>query len=54
MVFGLLLKNSGDVIDKTHASNLEEAINFFRNRKQMDEKTFNGRSRIIDLFGGRS
>jgi len=41
MIFGLLLKNSGDVIDKTHASNLEEAINFFRNRKQMDEKTFN-------------
>ena len=41
MIFGLLLKNSGDVIDKIHARNLEDAINFFKNRKQMNDETFN-------------
>ena len=40
-MYNLFLKNHKEIIDKVPASNLEEAIYFFRNRKQMDEETFN-------------
>ena len=40
MQFNLLLKSSGEVIDKTHATDLNEAKEFFIQRKQMKPEMF--------------
>jgi len=40
-MYNLLLKGSGEVVDRTSANSLEEATLFFIRRKQMDKKTFN-------------
>ena len=43
MYYILRLKNGGkgSRVDRTHSNSLDEARNFFMNRKQMDEETFN-------------
>ena len=39
-MYNLILKNSNEIIDRTHSTSLEQAKLFFMGRKQMDEKTF--------------
>ena len=47
-MYNLFLKNHKEIIDKIPASNLQEAIFFFMNRKQMDEETFNKLYEVIE------
>ena len=40
-MYVLLIKNSNEVIDRIPSNSLKEAVSFFRQRKQMDEESFN-------------
>ena len=39
--YKLVIKNSESLVDRIEAENLEEAIELFRIRKRLDEKSFN-------------
>jgi len=40
-MYNLILKNTSEIVDRTSANSLKEAVSFFRGRKQMDKKSFN-------------
>tara|TARA_B100000579_G_scaffold412640_1_gene404543 strand:+ start:707 stop:883 length:177 start_codon:yes stop_codon:yes gene_type:complete len=48
MHYILLLRNSNDFADRTNASTIEEATNFFIQRKQMKFDTFHSLYRVVE------
>jgi len=39
-MYCLILKSNNEVVDRIQSSSLEQAILFFKARKQLDEETF--------------
>ena len=48
MHYILLLRSSDEFADRTSASTLEEATNFFIRRKQMEFDTFHSLYRVVE------
>tara|TARA_B100000519_G_C14107922_1_gene374316 strand:+ start:87 stop:248 length:162 start_codon:yes stop_codon:yes gene_type:complete len=47
-MYKLILKTNGDTVSRISSNSLEDATYFFRNRKQMDEETFNKLYEVIE------